>query len=76
MDENTIEESSCKPDPVASSNIVASVNGAHKIIIISPREESLHKEELLVSQVERDVHHCFKSEQQSSSNPSWSQKEA
>ena len=34
---------------VTSSNNVAIVTGTHKTIFISPRGESLHKEELLVS---------------------------
>ena len=45
------------------------------MIITSPRGESLHNEELSVSQVEREVYYCIKSEQQSSSNPSQNQKE-
>ena len=57
------------------SNIEASVTGACKTIIISSRGESLCKEKLSLSQAERDGHNCLRSEQQSSSNPSWSQKE-
>ena len=38
---------------VSSSNIVASVTGAHKMIITNPRGESLHKEEQSVSEAER-----------------------
>ena len=74
MNENSIEKSSCKADPVALSDIVASVTGAHKMTITRARG-SLHKEKLSVSQVERDVYHCFKSEQQSSRDSLWSQKE-
>ena len=53
VDKNNIEESLCTPDPVISSKSVASVTGAYKTIFTSPRRESLHKEELLVSQAER-----------------------
>ena len=60
VDENSIEESLCEPGPITFSNNVASVTGAHKTIFIGPRGESLHKEELLVSQAKRDVHHCIK----------------
>ena len=62
VDVNNIEDSSSKPGPVISSNNVASVTGSNKMFFISPRGESLHKEELLVNQVERDVDHCIKSE--------------
>ena len=40
LDKNNIEKSSHEPDPVASSNIVGSVTGAHKVIITSPIEEN------------------------------------
>ena len=40
---------------VATSNI-----GAHKTIITGPKGKSLHKEELTMSQAERDVHHRIK----------------
>ena len=33
VDENSFEVSSCEPDPVVSSNKVASVSGAYKTII-------------------------------------------
>ena len=62
VDVNNIQHSSSKPDLVVSSNNVASVTGSNKMFFISPRGESVHKEELLVSQVERDVHHCIKLE--------------
>ena len=39
---------------------MASVTGAHMTITTSPKGESLHQEELSVSQAERDVHHCIK----------------
>ena len=53
VDENSIEESSCEPDLVVSSNNMASVTGTYKTIITGPRGESLHKEELSVSRAER-----------------------
>lgn len=50
VDKNSTEESSCEPDPVVSSNNVANMTSTHKtIIIIIPRGESLHKEELSVN---------------------------
>ena len=54
---------------------MAIVTGAHNTILTSSRGESLHnlhKEELSVSQAERDIHHCFESEHQPSRDPSWS----
>ena len=60
VDKNSIEELSCEPDPVTSSNIVPTVTGAHMMITTSLKGEFLHKEELSVSQAERDVHHCIK----------------
>ena len=76
VDENSIEESLCEPDPVASSNIVASMTGAHKAIITSPREESLHKECCQwVKQRETFIIVTSQSMQRSSSDPLWSQKE-
>ena len=33
---------------------------AHKTIITGPKGKSLHKEELTMSQAERDVHHRIK----------------
>ena len=42
---------------VATSSTI----GAHKTIITGPKGKSLHKEELTMSQAERDVHHRIKS---------------
>lgn len=39
---------------------MGSVIGAHKTIITGPKGKSLHKEELTMSQAERDVHHRIK----------------
>ena len=36
------------------------MTGAHKTIITGPKGKSLHKEELTMSQAERDVHHRIK----------------
>ena len=60
VDQNSFEESPCEPDPVASSNIVPTVTGAHMIFTTNPKGESLHKEQLSVCQAERDIHHCMK----------------
>ena len=49
VDKNSTEESSCEPDPVVSINNVANMTSTHKTIIIIPRGESLHKEELSVN---------------------------
>jgi len=39
---------------------VVGVVGPHKTIITGPKGKSLHKEELTLSQAERDVHHRIK----------------
>lgn len=76
---NSIEELSCESD--LSLVLLAILwpvwlhTGAHKMIISSTMEESLHKDELSVSQAERNVHHFFQSEQWCSSDLSWRQTE-
>ena len=70
VDENNMEDWSCKPDPVTSSNNVASVTGVHKTFFTSPRGSPYEQGRAInESSRERYVHHCISSEQPSS-NPS------
>ena len=75
VDGNSIEELSCESDPsLLLLEILWPVclhTGAHKMVISSTMEESQHKDELSVSQAERNVHYFFKSEQWCSSDLSW-----
>ena len=55
MTENSIEESSCKADPIALSDIVASVTGAHKTTITRARGVPIQGEAFSESNRERHL---------------------